>query len=94
MNNNCLKLIFNCTGDVSGRYKSYHGRTVGVRGLQWLTGDVKSGAQGMTGVLGMCTEAHRVCTGDDSENTGGVRGFSYGQGILKSVVLGCFPFII
>lgn len=59
------------------------------RGIQWLTGDAR-GVQGMTGAnsgtQGMCTVAYRGCTGDDNENTGEDRGFTYGQGFLEPVV--------
>lgn len=36
--------------------------------------------------------AHRECIGDDSENTGVNRRFSYGQGFLEPVVIGMCVF--
>lgn len=62
--------------------------------LQGVAG-AYSGRQGMCtrvhrvlqGVLGMCTGVDRGCAGDERENTGEYRGFSYGQGFSESVVL-------
>lgn len=56
------------------------------RDLQWHTGDFTGAHVRCQGIHGLCIEAERECRGDDSENTGGYRGFSYGQVLLELAV--------
>lgn len=55
------------------------------RSLQWYTGDVQRGAQGMTGYTGALYNGTQDVLGmavKTQEMTGEGRGFSYGQGSL------------
>lgn len=72
---------------VKGMYREIQWRTGGDRGLQWHTGYVSRGWQGIAGCTrnatvagrglqslhGKCTGADRDCTGDDRENIGVTR---------------------